>query len=526
MASVSFAPGDPKTPSYLRTKENGWNGSRYVGVPTSPTPPIQMPGPQQIDYEPQPRLDSGQPSWTAPTGDRWQTEASMGRYQAPPMQASGPFAGRPAPTNYSTATPRQDEGSGGIFSRIANRFGNQQPAQPPQQSFPYTPTDFGGGDPAQQAQQIGDARSMAPPPGFSKDKWQNPALGDSHKYTGSTIIGGGGSVGDILQNPQFAGWTQVGTDKVRSPQGNIYDAIYDEDNATGQRRPQWTLVGGPRWEAEQNNGFQGNYGGVTGYGTPGHPAPGTPGGPMAGRGAPMNYSGATGTGYGDPNADLFVNEVLSRLQALHTPINDPFMELLQKFGLDRVDDLGGDPYTGGEDAALRARYMDPLTQTRDTLRQQAMERASARGMLPSSGVLEDSMQEIDRGYQQGVARSNNDLAVRAIDEKQRRSDQQLDILGELLGVNRAARGEADARGREAVTTANLLPMMDERRTEQMLRASYSGGQQQQMLMSTLMQLMNQQQQQANYNQQNSQQDSQAWGQYLGYLLQNWDQIFG
>lgn len=518
MASVSFAPGDPKTPSYLRTKENGWNGSRYIGLPTPVAPPAQYD--QSINYEPQPRQQTDQPIWTAPNGapQQWQPATATGRYQAPPMQPPAPssFAGRPAPTNYSTATPRQPTSNTGPF-----RFGGQQPSVPAQPSFPYTPTDFGGGDPAQQQRQITDARSGTAPAGFTQQKWQDPSQGTSHKYTAGTTLAGSGSIGDILRHPQFSGWTQVGGDKIKSPDGNIYDLFYDYGGPN--QRIQYTLVGGPRWEAEQHNGFQGNVGGVTGYGTPGNPMP--PG--MAG-GQSSSYpaGGASGTGYGDPNADLFVNEVLSRLQALHTPINDPYRDLLQKMGLERVDALGGAPYTAGEDAALRAQYMDPLSQARDSALERRTEQLGRYGYLPSSGLFQDQLGEIEQGYQGAVGKASNDLAVRAIDEKQRRGDEQLDILGQLLGVSTAARGEQDARGREAVTTANLLPMMDERRLGQMLQASDSGGQQQQMLLSTLMQLMNAQQQQANYNQQNSQQDSAAWGQYLGYLLQNWDSIFG
>lgn len=437
-------------------------------------------------------------------------------------------------------------------------------------------TDWGGGNLAQQQQQVNDARSPgAPLPlGVDPAKWYDQTKGTSNKYTGLGVLSGGGSIADILHHPQFAGWSQVGSDKVKGPDGSVYDV---KNGPTGQ--PQWTAVSGPAWDLNgipgvnslgvnssmAHDGIKGNYAAANtaaadaakaaGHSTFGYAT--SPGGgsasttaPLGGQfsgneaggqdwmnpGSGMPATGATGTGYGDPNADLFANEVLSRLQSLHTPQTDPFRDMLQKAGLDRVDSLNGAPYTAGEDAALRAQYMDPLAQARDAEMTRRKEELGQRGYLPSSGLFQQQMNDISQGYQSAVGKSSNDLAVRAIDEKQRRSQEQLQILSNLLGVSTDAQAATDARGREAVTTANLLPAMDERRLGQMLSASNTS-QDQGSLMSTLTSLMqmnqqnsqfnaNQQQQNAMWNQQQGQQNSQAWGQYLGYLMQNWDSIFG
>lgn len=44
----TYAPGDPNTPSNLRTAANGWNGSRYLGRPYTPRPSRKQDGPSRV----------------------------------------------------------------------------------------------------------------------------------------------------------------------------------------------------------------------------------------------------------------------------------------------------------------------------------------------------------------------------------------------------------------------------------------------------------------------------------------------
>ena len=230
--------------------------------------------------------------------------------------------------------------------------------------------------------------------------------------------------------------------------------------------------------------------------------------------------GSGGVGYDNSaSTTLFLNEVLSRLEQLRQPINDPYRELYEKYALQRIEGLGGDPYTAGEDAALRARYMNPLTQARDAAQLQAKERIGARGMMASSGLLEDSLGEIDQGYEQAVGQASNDLAVQAINERQNRQNQQLAILTDLLGEGRNVRSEDNARAVELLQTAGLFPEMDERRLQLLLQASGEGGGGMNSLMSTLMQLGQLGLTQQQLGQQNRQNSSYAWGQMIPFLLQ-------
>lgn len=227
---------------------------------------------------------------------------------------------------------------------------------------------------------------------------------------------------------------------------------------------------------------------------------------------------APGSGAGSQSNQLLQNELINRLHELKQPIDDPMRPLYELMSLARVNNLSGAPYTAGEDAAMRAHYMEPLTQARDAAQQQARERLSARGMAPTSGLLQSEYNTIDRGYETGVAQGSNDLAVRAIDEKQRRADEQLAILTQLMGSGQNARSEDNSRAQEILQIAAMFPSMDEHTLQLLLQASGEGATSPQSLVSMLSQIGNTNTNQQAVNNQNRQASQSALGQYIGYIM--------
>lgn len=247
--------------------------------------------------------------------------------------------------------------------------------------------------------------------------------------------------------------------------------------------------------------------GASGTGGPGVNGPGTNG--AGGGGNPGGYT--------DPSSQIYLNQVMQRLLELRTPTTDPWQNILQLFGLNRVNNLQGDPYTAGNDAALIAKYRDPLTQARDTAKQQALEEISRRGMGASSGLLSHRMGQIDQGYEQGLAKGANDLGVRAVDESQRRQDESLQILSNLLNVNRSGVDRQNANYDQALSVAKLFPDFDEKRLQDLLAASGEGPNSSGLLanINELAKLGNNIN---NTNNANSQNNSALWGQIIGALL--------
>ncbi len=243
----------------------------------------------------------------------------------------------------------------------------------------------------------------------------------------------------------------------------------------------------------------------------------------------QTFAGTNPGGFDDPSSMLFLNQAMNRLDQLNTPRVDPYEQLLQLMALMRVGDLGGAPYTAGEDAALVTKYRDPLTQARDAAKQTAAEEMARRGIGPTSGLFHQRMSEIDQAYERGIASGSNDLAVKAVDEKQRRADLQLSILNDLLGVSRSSQDRTDARAREALTTAEIFPNFDEKRLNMLLGASGEGAASPASILGNLVNLqsINSQSQTAANRlgfdaqgraQQNSANSASSWGQILGYLL--------
>lgn len=204
------------------------------------------------------------------------------------------------------------------------------PVPPPAPTPPPAPykTDFGGGDPAQQQRQISDAMNAGTPiPGFDMGKFADPNH-QTTKYIAGRIIGASGSVNDVLAQPQFAGWKPVAgsSDKILSPDGNIYDLIYDEE---GVHRPQFTLVGGPKWDAQNSGNARSSGGGKNG------------GGKNAG-------GGNTGTGTNtNTDADLlqFIDELFGPGGVYGTPTGVPPSSAPLPGSYTQPGNIGTDPFS-------------------------------------------------------------------------------------------------------------------------------------------------------------------------------------
>jgi hypothetical protein len=181
--------------------------------------------------------------------------------------------------------------------------------------------------------------------------------------------------------------------------------------------------------------------------------------------------------------------------------------------------LNAAPYTDPESAALVAQYRNPATQARDAALQQQQESLARYGYLPSSGLAQKQRADIQNTYQQGIAQASNDLAVRAVGQKQQNAQEQLAILASLMGNETSMRNEDLQRTLESVQTAQLLPQLQQSQLQSLITASNPGTDQTAAL-SALMQMLGLNQHQNQIDQGNQQANAAAWGQYLAYVLQN------
>lgn len=170
----------------LKTRATGWIGSKYVGVPGQAAPAAPA------------------PAAPAPT-------------QAAPIE----FAPQSQPAGPKT---------------LATGWrGSQYIGAPATNTGIVAPDAAAGGAP----------RANVPLEGYDQTKLADPNLGTSHKYVGGRILQSGGTIDDVLADPKFAGWQKVSADKIKGPDGGVYDLTRD---LGGANAAQWTKVGGPGWE--------------------------------------------------------------------------------------------------------------------------------------------------------------------------------------------------------------------------------------------------------------------------------------
>ena len=227
----------------------------------------------------------------------------------------------------------------------------------------------------------------------------------------------------------------------------------------------------------------------------------------------------TASTYGNSaSTELYVNEILSRLQQLRQPINDPMLTALQKLALERVQTNQGAPYTAGDDAAMVARYREPLTQARDAAYQRNLEEVSRRGMMASSGLRDVLDQGVNTAYQGAVAQGANDLGVQAVAEKNRRAQESLAILASLVSAGQQQRQEQNSQASDLLRTAALLPGLDESRLRLLLDASGDGTSATNSSLSALLNLAQLGQSASMTNANTAQNNADTFGAYLARIL--------
>lgn len=155
-------------------------------------------------------------------------------------------------------------------------------------------------------------------------------------------------------------------------------------------------------------------------------------------------------------------------------------------------------YSPDELAVLRTQALEPIEANRAASQQRVLERSSARGMLPSSGLVQDEQRTVDRDFDKLRTAADRDLAINSINERGRRQGEAVN-LGQL-GISIPQQQNAQA--------LNVGQMLYNLPRQAMLDAqSVVNGSAPQNMISPYIQLLQQQQQQDLIRQQ---QDAQYW----------------
>jgi formiminotetrahydrofolate cyclodeaminase len=175
-----------------------------------------------------------------------------------------------------------------------------------------------------------------------------------------------------------------------------------------------------------------------------------------------------------------------RLQATRAQ-QQQMVDKLLSFVNQRVEGLKQPAYTGQEAEVLRTRALDPIESDRQASRKRALENIGSRGFDPSSGIAQELLSQVDRGYDTQRAGAQNDLAYKQIEEERSRQQEAQSLMQYAAQLpEAAATGDlnfmqllntlANTAGQSALGTRGLLADLPVQRTQLAANIANMGGQ--------------------------------------------------
>ncbi len=172
-----------------------------------------------------------------------------------------------------------------------------------------------------------------------------------------------------------------------------------------------------------------------------------------------NFSGMPGYQFDDPYTQQLEELIRQNMQAIQQPQSNPGLDQLLQFLNTQFTDLSTSPGYSPEDMALvRTQMLEPIERDRAAGRQRVEQRTAARGMLPSSGLHEQDLQEmVDRPADERRVQAQRDIAINAMGQRRQDLAQALG-LGKLAGIDIPGiqRAEDQSRRSEALNLSSLL----------------------------------------------------------------------
>ncbi len=117
----------------------------------------------------------------------------------------------------------------------------------------------------------------------------------------------------------------------------------------------------------------------------------------------------------------------------------------------QIDQPGWSP---AQQDILRTQVSDPLEAQRTAARQQVMERLAARGIQPGSGIMEQALLDVDRGFSQMRTTGERDLATKQMGVEEARQQEAVSNA-QLLSALGLSGSQADLQGQVAGRGQNL-----------------------------------------------------------------------
>ena len=160
------------------------------------------------------------------------------------------------------------------------------------------------------------------------------------------------------------------------------------------------------------------------------------------------------TGAAADRLTQFINKRVTGLQAPDPAASE--VDQLLKFLDARATRLQGPAYTGTEQEILRTQMLDPIERDRAAARKRALENIGARGFDPSSGIAQQLLLDVDRGFDESRTLAQRSVSQRQIEEQRSREQEAQQILDYLPGVRRTQADQRRNREQEAQSLLQYL----------------------------------------------------------------------
>jgi hypothetical protein len=189
---------------------------------------------------------------------------------------------------------------------------------------------------------------------------------------------------------------------------------------------------------------------------------------------PQDYGGGSdgrsGGTFTDPATAEWEQALRAMVGKLNQPYENPDLNPLLDYLRQYATKLQGPAYTPQQMDTLQTQALDPLTSQRDAMRQQIMQRASQRGLDPSSGIVQDEINQLDRSLSQTRSQRQGQFAANAVNLD--RQNQQLSgqVLAQIAALQEQNFAGNEGRALQSLQLLQQIPNYADRRLQLALQS--------------------------------------------------------
>jgi hypothetical protein len=194
-----------------------------------------------------------------------------------------------------------------------------------------------------------------------------------------------------------------------------------------------------------------------------NPSPSPSPGPYAPQAAPS--AGSNPNVFTDPATVEWEKALRAMVDRLNQPANIPDYAPLTDYMRKYIAQLQQPGHSPAQQDLIQTQTLDPLERQRTAARQQVVQRLAARGIAPSSGIVEKALEDVDQQFNQMRTGAQAKFATDEIDLNRQNADKALQVGGQLAGLQAGLFSGDEQRSRAAVDMLKQLPQFADSRLQ-------------------------------------------------------------